>query len=498
MSTSNQSGTGLPFAAPPPFHEDGDTGSFHLGHFEAMYESLFAESLEGGEITAEERERLNLAAAALGLDAERVARLETALVAALEARLDSTVVEADPGTLADRAPPSEGAPPLSDQKITVRPGRPGAAAKEPAFDDEGPTLARPGGTPAPGPPGDAALDATYPDSLTQPRVSGLPDLDDDGALHARFARMGESGNVDAQFCTAAVLVRRGRASPEEHELYERHKVTSPARPSRPLTAEAWATHLSHPDEDRMTGSIFGVIASAALIGRVSAMRRDGTLPRLDAGREQDPATSTVSIVRALAWAAATLGMRTPPIYVYPEHDSGLEIVTTAPPVSRVGSRVLTGQSALRLAFFSGRHLSWYREEHFVCTLVPSIANLEDLFLATLLLGAPELALPADVRARAGIIAGAMRPCLEGAQLARLRALVAGCLQRGGIANLKRWARAAEWTACRTGLLLCGDLATACEALKTERRGAERVRELEFFWASDSATELRSQLGIAVA
>ena len=45
---------------------------------------------------------------------------------------------------------------------------------------------------------------------------------------------------------------------------------------------------------------------------------------------------------------------------------------------------------------------------------------------------------------------------------QLRRLVARFLARGGRTNLKRWARAAEWTACRTGLLLCGELQTAAD------------------------------------
>jgi hypothetical protein len=190
-------------------------------------------------------------------------------------------------------------------------------------------------------------------------------------------------------------------------------------------------------------------------------------------------------------------MRTPTIYLAPDLDTGFEIVTAVPPATRLGRRMLQGQSTLKLAFVSGRHLAWYREEHFVCTLVPSVAYLEDIFLAALTLGAPELRLPEDVRARAAIIAGAMRPCLEAPQLARLGALVQRFLARGGPANLKRWARAAEWTACRTGLLLCGDLATAAGAVAPESRGAERVRQMDLFWASDDATQLRRLLGVAV-
>jgi hypothetical protein len=71
------------------------------------------------------------------------------------------------------------------------------------------------------------------------------------------------------------------------------------------------------------------------------------------------------------------------------------------------------------------------------------------------------------------------------------------LARGGRTNLKRWARAAEWTACRTGLLLCGELQTAVDALTNEPGGEARITQLETFWASSDAGALRAQLGVAL-
>ena len=85
-----------------------DTGSFYVGDFEKQYEELFAEALEEGEISAEERHRLDLAAAALGLDPERARRLENALLHVYESHAAITLAEkADPSVLADLAPQTE-------------------------------------------------------------------------------------------------------------------------------------------------------------------------------------------------------------------------------------------------------------------------------------------------------------------------------------------------------------------------------------------------------
>src|SRR5438876_11673468 len=62
------------------------TGNVRLGKLEAMYEELFAEVIEDGIITQEERNQLDKMADSLGLDRARLRRLETALQAAYEAR----------------------------------------------------------------------------------------------------------------------------------------------------------------------------------------------------------------------------------------------------------------------------------------------------------------------------------------------------------------------------------------------------------------------------
>jgi hypothetical protein len=459
--------TGSPFDIAPSLADGEDTGSVRLGPFERLYESLFAEALEGGEISDAERERLDLAAKALGLDAARVAGLEAALLEAWESDAAETLV--DPRTQArDAAAPSD--------RVSSR------APPSQSFDDEAPTVSRPETRPPAAPRG-----------RTGEASRELPFRE----LHARYEEAERDGARDAQWRIAEVLVQRGAATRGQRDFWQAHRRPGPVRPTRPLSAESWTSLLMHPDQDRTTGEVFGVIASAALVGRVSAMRRDGMLPRIDPDAQQDPQTSTISAVRAVAWAAATLGIRTPPIYVDPALDAGLEIVTVVPPSTRIGSRVLSGLGAAQLAFLCGRHLAWFREEHFVCALVPSVAYLETIFYAALLLGAPSLSLPDDVRDRARPFSQAIVPCLEPKQLERLRRLVARFLARGGRTNLKRWARATEWTACCTGLMLCGELSVAADALANEPGGEVRITELETFWASEAAGELRQTLGVAL-
>jgi hypothetical protein len=466
-NSQTRTAPGAPFEIAPSLAGE-DTGSVRLGPFERLYESLFAEALEGGEISPEERERLNLAARSLGLDESRVAALEEALIEAWESDAAETLVDPRPDSLADLAGASVLPPP------------------DP-FDDESPTIARPQPAGLPG--------ARRGRTRLKRRESSSPEIPF-RELHARYDAAARMAAIDDAWRIAEVLQQRGAANDEQRAFWSKHRVMGPIRPVRPLDADAWAL-LAHPDEDKTTGEVFGVIASAALVGRVSAMRRDGTMPRLDADSYQNPLVSTVSAVRALAWASATLGLRLPPPYTAPEVDSGFEILTVIPPSTRIGARALSGWNAAQLAFASGRHLSWYREEHFVCTLVPSVAYLESIFYAALLLGAPSLQLADDVRERATAFSQAIVPCLEPPQIERLRRLVARFLARGGRTNLKHWVRGAEWTACRAGLLLCGELSTAANMLSNEPGGESRITELETFWASEEAGELRRRLGVSL-
>jgi golgin subfamily B member 1 len=442
-----------PFEVPPTLRSL-DTGTIRLGYVEAHYERLVAEALEMGSISGTERQRLNLAAEALGLDPERAARLEAALRAASH--------------------PSPSRDTMVDEEELLS----GSVVGGPR-----PSLlsiADSGGLPA----------AT--DVVTAPAPPRIPEEE----LHARYAIREDDGDLDAQWCAAAVLVHRGEATMEQRAFFATHRLGTPPRPKRALTPETWS-FVFDPAQDRLTNDIFALIARPALIARVTAMRVDKTLAILSPAQLQDLRTSTVSAVRAIGWASATLGMIAPPIYVDPSLDVALEFVPAVPPVTRLGGRFLSGQSSLTLAYHCARHMTWYRLEHYVCTLLPSIDHLKDLFVAALTLGAPELDLKAEVRARVSLIAEALAPMLDPPQLGALRGLAREFLDKGGRTKLADWARAVSATASRAGLLLCGDLETACGIVSQETNGAERARELEAFWASDDASKARRALGVEI-
>jgi hypothetical protein len=521
------------FDEPPRFSESDDTGSFLPGYFEAQYEALFAETLNKGPITAARRERLDLAAKALGFDPERVSRLENALLAAYEAKSAITSTEIEwgdtwtgsplptplppetnpspppsfpppvdippPARLPSARPRTQGArssaPPPPPPRTSTNPPPRTSTNPPPRASTNPPPRAS---TNPPPPPAWSRTSAPPPSPSTIPPAFSPPTIPPgpDAHLHHRFGVSSDAGALDEQFCAAAVLVRRGSATPEESALYEAYRTGALPQPARGLSVGGWQK-LFHPSRDRIVGDILAEVASAVLIGRVTSLRRHNQLPELRPAEHHDPAVSTVSAVRALGWSASTLGLATPPLYVTADSARELEVVMAVPPAIRVGQPLLIGKSSLSLAFMCGRFMSYFRADHFVLAMVPSVSHLEEIFWAALTIGAPHLSLKPELRVRLKLVADTIDAMLEPPARMALSENVRRFLASGQGFGLAEWARGAELTANRAGLLLCSDLDTACAHLATEQNGEDGIRDLEEFWASDDASELRAELGIAM-
>ena len=481
------------------FEQGEVSGNVTLGKLEAHYEELFAEAIEDGVITVEERARLDCTADKLGLDRSRLRMLEQALGAAYEARHRVTIREA----IDEEGPrPSlqVGAP--TDKRTIALEARVKELEARVAELEQELEQAR----------SEVAVDIDFSD-VAKDAARG-PSEDDDPAelarrlrrdprdvqtLRALFNAHARSGDVDRSFCVAHALVYLDAADADERRVFEKHRAQGLIKPASSLTRDAWKRLLFHPDEEVLTGEIFAVVVSAFLLGRVAMLRQNKTLPVLDPAKRLDARTSTVQAVRCFSWAASILGMASPPFYADAAYPGIVEMVPGVPPSSRLGKLALSGRSPAELAFVAGRHLAYYREEHFVRLLVPSIPDLEDVFLSTLTIAHPGLPLHADVRRRVEPIAKAIEPILEPVLIDRLRGYFLRFVEEGGRTNLQRWASASDHTATRAGLLLSDDLAAAHRMLELESPPAleERMNDLLAFVTSDRYANLRKQIGIAV-
>ncbi len=488
------------FEHQPGFEQGELSGQVTIGKFEAHYEEIFAEVIEDGVITLEERERLEKAADALGLDRIRLHKLEEALQAAYETRHHVRVRE-----MADeQAPPASivlGPQAAKDPRVATLELRVAQLTTRVAELTKQLEEARAQvavEVDVSGMSGAAAAIEASEESAEELARRVRSDPRDTASLRGLYRTYGRTGEIDRQWLTAQSLVYLGVADEGERAMDARHRVEGLIRPSASLAPEGWRL-LFHPDEEVLTGQIFAAIVPAVLLGRIAALRRDKALPKLDPATKQDPKQSTLQAVRCFAWAGSILGIGSPPLYPDPDYAGTVDMVPGFPPSTRLGKQSLSGRTPYELAFVAGRHLSYYRAEHFIRLLVPGIPDLEDLFLAALSIANAGIPLSADLKRRVAPIARAIEPVLEAAAIDRLRGHFLRFLEEGGRTNLQRWATAAERTAARAGLLLANDLraAHAMLALENPETVAPRMDDLIVFLTSDRCANLRKQLGIGV-
>ena len=469
-------------------------GHVHVGRFEAAYEQLFAEVLEDGVITADERQRLERAASELGLDRARIEELERALTAAYEIRHRVAVRR-------DDAPPPEPAPvslPSADPQVAALKRRVAYLEARVAELTRELEEAR----------ANVAVEVDFSGVDTTPATEH-EDLDEIFrrvrhaprevvSLRALFRAASARGEVDRAYNVAHALTFLGAANADEERVFVAHRPEGLPRPTAALDRDSWKRLLFHPDEEVLAGEIFAAVVPAVLLGRVAALRHAKALPALDPQKRADPRTTTVQAARCFGWAASILGMPAPPLYTDPSFPGQVELLPGVPPASRIGKQALSGRSPDELAFVAGRHLSYYREEHFIRLLLPSLFDVEDVFLAALTIGNPGLPLSDEVRRRVAPIAQALSPLLDAAQIDRLRGHFLRFVEEGGRTNLNRWTDAADRTACRAGLLLCESLWAADRMLELagDEHRTEKVNDLIVFLASDRSTMLRKRIGIA--
>ncbi|HVJ89142.1 MAG TPA: hypothetical protein VM580_05010 [Labilithrix sp.] len=475
-------------------------GNMRHGKLEGMYEELFAEVIEDGIITQEERNRLDKMADNLGLDRGRLRKLEQALQAAYEARHRIVIKdlsftdEPPPATIMPLEVPTDQRTLALERRIKFLEGRIEELERELE-------AAR----------AHVAVEVDLSDVTAEEAPDDDPaelarrvrhDPRDVDSLHALFRLYKKAGELDRQWCVAQVLSYLKAANGEEQDCYASHREAALIRPTASVSQEAWKRLLFHPEEEPLVGEIFSVVVSAVLIGRLSALRRDKQLVKLDPAKKQEPTTTTVQAVRCFHWASAILGMHAPALFADADYEGFVEMVPGVPPASRIGAQALSGRSAAELAFLAGRHLASYREEHFVKMLVPSARGLEDIFLAALSIGNPGLPLSAQVKQLVVPIAKAIEPIVEPAGVDRLRGHFLRFVEEGGRTNLQRWAVATDRTVARAGLLLANDLGAAHNIFTLEAKADnssidEKMDDLMSFVVSDRYSKLRRQIGIAI-
>jgi hypothetical protein len=364
------------------------SGGFGLGPLESQYEELFADALADGVITPEERQRLEKAADNLGIDPQRLLRLEQAMVAAYQTRHRVQIIEHYEDSAPSLAPlrvPADGdagrtlllkqieklEARVKQLEAELRKAQASINVEVDLSEVES-----------------AAQDASEDADEIWRRVRRDP-KNPDGyrALSRVYAARHER---DRRFCVAQVLCSLSAANPEERALVEQFRSHGLIRARASISPKAWVDLLFHPEEESAHRADLQPDCARG-VGRSG----DVTAPRQEVASavrstKQDPAKATITAVRALPWAGCD-----PWAWPRRRSTSRRTVIQATRSCRRAavhGHRQASaiGRTQLEHAFMVGRHLSWYRQEHYLKTLFSGVPDLEDLFLAALTIGNPGL------------------------------------------------------------------------------------------------------------
>ncbi len=317
------------------------------------------------------------------------------------------------------------------------------------------------------------------------------------ALNSIYDLYYSSRQYDKAWCVAATatFLLGGAAREEARAFFEQYKPRRPLAPTGRLTEEHWIKLLFHPDEDPVTGKIFASVLGPLRKAKTRPVNQFGFTQK----EQQDPATSSVALVKSLAASANALSLPTPWIFIRPTQPGGLGFVPSEPIASFAGSGLLSGLTPQELAFVAAKHMAYYRNEHYARVLFPTTQELTSIMLACIKLVKSDQELPAEAQQTAQQLA----PLVAQDPIANegLRKVVRYFLDQGGASNIKRWYQTVELTAARAGFLLCGDLDIAKKMLAMEPglpgdvSPGEKLKDVILFSISDNYFTLREALGI---
>jgi tetratricopeptide (TPR) repeat protein len=314
-------------------------------------------------------------------------------------------------------------------------------------------------------------------------------------LHSRAQR------PDRAWLAATCLEELGAADVSHELVIEQFRPDGPIRPTTALEDGWWDECLRAPGADAIVCDILRAVSETAIALRLEELAAKKKLPTLDPATKQDTA-STASVVRTFVWAARALGIASPDLYLLDEVPSGIAAVPAHAPGTALGPQVRSGMTVQQLAFLTGRHLTYYRPEHYALVFFPTLADVSSLVLAAVRLVIPGISVPppADGDSKVATNLGARLP---DDKKSAVEEAVARLDARGGKLDLLAWIRHVELTAARAGCLLAGDLRVPMRLMKDESRAigelaADTKRgDLLAFCASDAYGKLRERMGVAI-
>jgi golgin subfamily B member 1 len=305
---------------------------------------------------------------------------------------------------------------------------------------------------------------------------------------------------DEAWCAAAAITFMQKAEPEEYQFFEDYRPQGILQVKGRLNNEIWSKALFHPTLNIYVSKIFEAISAAALKAKIAQMGAGFRPP--DKQFKEDVATSTITFARTFGWTAQVLGIPIPELYIRNDQPGAIRALVAEPRASEAGRAVLSGFQPHEFAFICGKHLASYRPELFIRNLFPAQTDLTVMLFAGMVIADPKTPLPQELATNVRATAQALSQYMDTQARDYLANVVKRFVQEGAKVNIKTWMRAAELTACRAALLVCGDLEVAkkilsAESTTPELTAADKMKDLLVFTMTENYSLLRKALGVEI-
>jgi golgin subfamily B member 1 len=292
---------------------------------------------------------------------------------------------------------------------------------------------------------------------------------------------------------AEVLVVLERANERERALLDAHR-DDVRRPVEELPPDAWERLWV--EEQLPVARMFEAAGEALYAGLVELWRRHSGAESMGDAKAVDPATTTLSAPRSLAWAAKMLRLPLPQVYVDETSGVAFRALRTGEPTTLIGGPALRGRSLEELSFLTGYHMATSLLAHRPVFLARGVEELSACFLATVREVMPDAPAPESIAASVDLLCAALDAKLDDDARHALDVAFIELDERGGQVDLGAWIEAAERSALAAGLLLSGDLRVARGLLEHLPAGVSSERRFELLLGvalSEAYSDLRLRM-----
>jgi hypothetical protein len=309
-----------------------------------------------------------------------------------------------------------------------------------------------------------------------------------------------TGQTDRAWNAAAALSCLGVADEGEAEFANRHRPEGLMPATATLTEEHWNHALARPRRHPALEQVLQIVSAPAIQHRLQTLTKKKRLCVPDPNLRQDPKTSTTTLCRSLTWTARLLGVPAPELYVHASDEAEMRATPAPQPVTRVSKAFASGLTLPELAFLWGRHLTFFRPDHYLRVFYSTVDEMTSVLLGAMLAGEgdPERSRghdPDTVR-----LGAHLRATLGQEELGVLRAATRKLTAANGRARVQGWVQSVARVANRAGLVACGDVHVAARMIQRfpiEAPEVDQVGDLTQYSLSDAYAELRRRLGVAL-